>query len=168
MRPRPGVAQPADRAVLPRDAKPASCRRVAEDGHRRMEHRSHPHPPHRSRPSATACHRLCDVTHIRCSGTLYPRDGDQTEGYETYPSKETTSVGCGASYWLRFSLSLFWRSVYAASRSERDIVVLDRDRRELYREGPNNDITVRAPWTASSARSMRLAPTSSCECATLS
>lgn len=49
------------------------------------------------------------------------------------------------AHWLRLSLSIFWRSAYAASRSERDIVVLDEDHRETYREGPYNEITVNNP-----------------------
>ena len=48
-------------------------------------------------------------------------------------------------FWLKMSLSFFWRSSYAPQRAERDIVVMSEDGRELYREGPYNAITVVNP-----------------------
>jgi hypothetical protein len=48
--------------------------------------------------------------------------------------------------WAKLLLSVFWRSYFAAERMERDIVVHDETRkRELYREGPYNEITVTQP-----------------------
>lgn len=51
-----------------------------------------------------------------------------------------------AWFWLRAISSIFWRGYFAASRLERDIVILDPSRsRELYRDGPYNSITITAP-----------------------
>jgi hypothetical protein len=49
-------------------------------------------------------------------------------------------------FWIRSLTSVLWRVQYAAKFLERDIVILDSSRRrELYREGPYNNITVNRP-----------------------
>lgn len=49
----------------------------------------------------------------------------------------------GVVVWTRLLLSSVWRSYFAAERMERDIVIHDdTGERELYREGPYNNVTV--------------------------